>query len=113
MRGRAVSQRTQSVDERFRERDLWNIRLGSLWLHACELHDFAPLFDFSSYELGEVGGRGRKHRAAQVSKSRLHLRIGKGRVDFLVELVDDLGGRVSGRAHAEPRIRLVSRYEFA
>ena len=34
-------------------------------------------------------------------------------VDLLVELVDDLGGRVLGRADADSSARLVARHEFA
>ena len=51
--------------------------------------------------------------AAQVGKPRLHLGIGEARVDLLVEPVDDLGGRVLGRADAIPAARLVARHEFA
>ena len=42
-----------------------------------------------------------RHRhSAQVGKPRLHLGIGETGIDLLVELVDDLGGRVLGRADA-------------
>src|SRR5262245_53993927 len=52
--------------------------------------DVAPLLGFLSDELAKGRGRAGKNRAAQVGEPRLHLRIGKGRVDLLVELVDDL-----------------------
>ena len=51
--------------------------------------------------------------AAQIGKPRLHLGIGEGRVDLLVEPVDDLRRRVLGRADAIPPARLVARHEFA
>ena len=37
----------------------------------------------------------------KVGKPRLHLGIGEGGIDLLVELVDDLGRRVLGRADAD------------
>ena len=39
---------------------------GSIRLDARELDDLAPFLSFVGDELGEVGGRTRKHRAAQV-----------------------------------------------
>jgi hypothetical protein len=51
---------------------------------------------FIGDELTEVGGI--YWNAAQVGKARLHLGIGKAGNDLLVELFDDLDGRVSRRA---------------
>ena len=42
----------------------------------------------------------------------LHLGVGEAGVDLLVELVDDLGRRVLGRANAVPGARLVARHEI-
>src|SRR5262249_59758946 len=56
---------------------------------------------FFGHELAEVGGRTGKHCSTKVGKPRLQLGIGKARVDLLVELVDDLGGRFLGRAESE------------
>src|SRR4051794_23906836 len=67
-------------------------RTGSLRLEAGELDPLAPFLGFVCYELSEVGGRARQQRAAQISKPRLDLGIGKPSVDLLVELVDDLDG---------------------
>ena len=39
---------------------------GSIRLDTRELDDLAPFLGFFGDELGEVGGRTRKHRAAQV-----------------------------------------------
>src|SRR5262245_30662315 len=74
----------------------------SLRLDAGELHDLRPFLGFLSDELGKVGGRAPKRHAAQLGKSCLQLRIGEAGVDFLVELVDDLGRRVSRSAEAAP-----------
>src|SRR5205807_9570817 len=64
---------------------------GSVRLDTRELHHLAPLLDFIGDELAKIGGRARKHRAAQVGKPCLKLGIGEGGVDLVVELVDDLG----------------------
>ena len=80
-------------------------------MSAGGLDHLGPLLGFVGDELAEVGGRAGKHRAAKVGEPRIHLGIGEGRVDFLVELVDDLGGRVPGRADAEPGARFVARHE--
>src|SRR6516165_2866735 len=74
--------------------------------------DLAPLLGFLGDQLAEVGGRARKHRAAEIGKPRLHLGIGEGRIDLFVELVDNLGRRVFRRADAGPEARLVARHEF-
>ena len=39
-----------------------------------------------------------KRGATQIGKTRLYLGIGKGRIDLLVEPVDDLNGRIFRRA---------------
>src|SRR6516162_2437198 len=73
---------------------------GSICLDACELHHLAPFLGFVGDELCEVGGRARQ-RLAEVSQTDLHLGVGEGRVDLLVELLDDLGWRVPRRPEAE------------
>ena len=67
-------------------------------------NDVAPLLRFVGDELGEVGGRARKHSATKVGKPHVHFGIGEARVDLLVELVDDLGRRVFRHADAVPLI---------
>src|SRR5215470_8133285 len=74
--------------------------------------EFAPLLRFVGDELAKVGGRVCEHVATQIRKPRLHLGIGKGRVDLRVELVDDLGGRSLRCAKAVPGTRLVARHKF-
>ena len=93
--------------------EYWRRSRGSLRLDVGRPDHLAPLLGFVGDELAEVGGRARKRRAAEVGEPRLDLGIGEAGVDLLVELVDDLGGRVLRRADAEPGARLVARHEFA
>src|ERR1035438_8936790 len=75
-------------------------RHGSIRLSTGELYHLGPLLGFVGDQLSKVGGRARKCRAAQVGKPRFHLGIGEARIDLLVELFNDLGGCVLGRAAA-------------
>src|SRR5262249_14032509 len=92
---------------------------GSVWLNARELDHLAPLLDVISDEVAEVGGRASKRRATQISELCLDLGISERRVDLLVELLDNLNGRVSRRAdtppspHSPPRTRPLSEYRAA
>src|SRR5262249_50913566 len=99
---------------RFAKRDLWNIRAfpASVRLDAGELDHLAPLLGFLSDQLAEVSGRTRKHRATEVSEPRFDVGIGEAGIDLLVELVDDFGGRVFGRADPVPNTCLVARHEL-
>src|ERR1700745_3130863 len=85
---------------------------ASLRLDVERPDDVAPLLGFLGDEPAKVCGRDNKRRASKVGKPCLHLGIGKGRVDLLVELVDDLRTRVPGRADAEPTARLVARHKI-
>src|SRR5262249_15622176 len=98
----------------FAERALRNIDSGSasVRLDVEGPDDVAPLLRFVSDELAEVGGRARQHRAAEASEMSLHLRVVEGRVNFLVELVNNLRRCVLGRADAIPLARLVARHEL-
>src|SRR5215475_8492114 len=73
----------------------------------------SPLFGFVCDELPKVSRRARKHRTTKVGKSRHKLGVGKARIDVVVELVDDLGRRAHGCAHAVPRAHLVALYKLA
>ena len=53
-----------------------------------------------------------KYRAAQVGKLRLKLGVGKARVDFLVEPVDDFSRRVLRCTDALPCARFVAGHKF-
>src|SRR3954469_11076301 len=94
------------------ERGLENVR-QSPWLDPRELHHLRPFLGFVSDELAEFGGRAGKHFAAKLGKPRVHLGVGESGIDFLVELVDDLGGGIPGRADAVPGARLISWDEIA
>src|SRR5262245_39304740 len=80
----------------------------SVRLDAGEFDHLGPLFGFVGDQLSELSRRSRQRHAAEVSETGLYLRIVESRVDLLVELLDDLGGRVLGRADALPRARLVA-----
>src|SRR5262245_38957090 len=60
---------------------------ASFRLDAREFDHLAPFLRFVGDELAKVGGREREHVATQVGKPRLHLGIGEGRIDLLVELL--------------------------
>ena len=76
-------------------------KFGLLRLDVGRPDDLAPFLGFIGDELAEVGGRERERDAAQVGEPRFDLGIGKRCVDFLVELIDDFGWRVLGRAEAD------------
>src|SRR5262245_32959314 len=83
----------------FAYRTLWNVGplVVSLRLDASELDHLAPLLGLVDDQLAELGRRSRQRRAAEVGEARPHLGVGERRVDLLVELVHDLGWRVSRR----------------
>jgi hypothetical protein len=86
---------------------------GSARLGTGELDHLGPLLGFVRNELAELGWRAGKRRAAQVSKPRLDFGIGERRVDLLVQLIDDFGGRALRRANTAPVTCLEPRYEIA
>src|SRR6266700_2999289 len=51
--------------------------------------------------------------AAQIAEPSLYLGVGEAGIGLLVELLDNLGGRVLGRAEAIHEARLVARDELA
>src|SRR5262249_62291822 len=73
----------------------------------------APLLGVVCDQLAEVGRRAWKCGGAPLGKPRLHLGIGKGRVDLGVELRNDFGGRVLWRADAVPVARLLRRHQLS
>jgi hypothetical protein len=64
------------------------------------------LSTLSAISLPKSGGAHRHRHATEIGKPRLDIGIGKSSIDLLVEFVDDLCGRVLGRA--EPLHELVS-----
>src|SRR5215467_4824995 len=82
---------------------------GSLTrLGAGEFDHLAPLLDFFHQYLSEVGGCAGDHDAAEVGEACLDPWIGNRPVDLPVELGDDVGRRVLGRADAVDPARLVA-----
>src|SRR5215813_12649970 len=82
-------------------------------LDARKLDHLRPLFGFVGDQLCELSRRSRQRHAAEVSETGPHPRVVESRVDLLVELVDDLGGRVPGCADPVPKTCLVARHELA
>src|SRR5262245_30213184 len=86
---------------------------GSLRLDAGELDHLGPLLSFVRDQLTEIGGREREHLATEIGKPRLDFGISEAGIDLPIELVNNVGGRVLGRADTEPGARLKARYELA
>jgi hypothetical protein len=93
--------------------EYWIGTAASVRLDVEGPDDVAPLLGFLSDELAEGRGRAGKNRAAQLAKPRLKLGIGEACIDFLVELVHDLGGRGLRCADAVPEARLISWHELS
>jgi len=51
--------------------------------------------------------------APRSARPRLDLGIDEGSINLVIELVDDLGGRIFGRANTYPVASLVPRHELA
>src|SRR5262245_8767183 len=85
----------------------------SFRLDARELDNLPPLLAFVGDEPAEVGRRAGKRRCGQIGQSCLDLGIGEARIDLVVQLVDDLGGRVLGGAEAGPETRLIAWQDVA
>src|SRR5262249_43817193 len=95
---------------------LWNIRPAETDLLGLDVRrpdHFAPFLGFVGDELAELSRRTLKDRYLQGGKSRLDLGISEGGIDFLVELVDDLGRRLLGNADTMPAAGLEVRHKFA
>src|SRR5215831_5715457 len=83
-------------------------RSGLLRLDICSLDHLAPFLRFVADPLADGGGRPDNSRGAKFGKSALDPRIGEGRIDLPIELVDYLRRRVLGRADGTPRNCLVT-----
>ena len=89
-------------------------RGGSLRLDARELDHLGPFLGIVGDELAEVSGRAGKHRPPKSASRALIVGIGKAGVDLLVELVDDLSGRVpAARRDRYQTTCLIARQEVA
>src|SRR5262245_49639744 len=83
-----------------------------LRLDAARADHLTPRLGFRGHDASEVGGRARKRCTAEGGKPRLDFWVGNALVDLLVQLVDDVGGRVPGSSEAKRRTRFVSRDEL-
>src|SRR5262245_36203656 len=93
---------------------LWNVHAGVpvlLGPDARRLDHFGQLFGVIRDKLPEGGRRARKHGAAQLGDPRVNFRINETNTDFLIELVDDFGWRVLGRANPLPTACFITRQE--
>ena len=73
-----------------------------------------PHFSVSSeMRLPNSAGEPGSGSPPMAAKPCLHAGVGDGRIDFLVELVDDFGRRVPGRADAIPLACFITRHEIA
>src|SRR5262245_31650451 len=73
----------------------------------------APFFGLLNDKPSKVGGRHWRCHVTKFRKLRLHLGVGEGSINLLVELLDDLSGCSFGCADALPSARLIPWYEFA
>src|SRR4029450_13341006 len=92
----------------------WGSELGCLFRLQSGCFDHAtPFLGLLGEVLSEFGGRSNKGRGAQLRKSGLQLCLGEARIDLLVQLIDNLGARVSWSANTIPGARLITRQEIA
>src|SRR5436853_4809336 len=89
------------VHARFAEWDVME-RAASARLDIGRADHLAPLFCFVGNELAKVGGQTREHRAAQVSKARLHLWISETLVYLYIELVNNRNWSVLRATNSAP-----------
>ena len=83
---------------------LWDNRRGHSGSMPANLTNPGPLLGFVSDEPPEGGGRALQHCTTQVGEPPAFiLELARASIDLLVELVDDLSGRVLGRADTIPR----------
>src|SRR5262249_23099378 len=75
-------------------------RPSSLGLDIASADHFGPLLDFFDDQLPAVGGRAWERPRTHLGQPCLELRIGKSRVDLLIQPVNDVSRRIFGRAHA-------------
>jgi hypothetical protein len=83
---------------------------ASLHLRTGELDHLRPLFGLISEMPSKVSGRPLERRSAQFSQACIDFGVCQRSIDFLVQLLDDLGRRVLGSANTPPRASLISRY---
>src|SRR5262245_44604452 len=87
--------------------------VASLGLDGRELDYLGPLLSFIDNELAEVGGREGILSATFVGRPRHYFEIGESSLDFSIQPIHEFGGRILGRAYAEPGTCLVAHHEIA
>src|SRR5262249_41502162 len=92
---------------------IYGISPRSLGLHVGGPDYLRPFFGFVGDELAEIGRRPCNHRTAHFCEARPNPWIGERRVDFPVELVDDLRWCTPRSADPKKCTRLVARHELA
>src|SRR6202795_2390759 len=88
------------------------ISTRSLRLDIRELDHLGPFLGFIGNELAEIGRRTGERHGAEIGNPLLQRGIAEAGIDLLVELVDDVGWRVLGRANAVEAARIVARHEL-
>src|SRR5215208_1877379 len=87
---------------------LWNRRWpASFRLDVGRADYLTPFLGFVGDQFAKVGWRAGDHRAAEVGKPQLQLRISQPSVDLIVQLGDDFCRCVLGRADTLPCAGLV------
>jgi hypothetical protein len=82
-------------------------------LDICCLDHLAPFIREFDDMFAELLRRACKNRVAKLRNPQLDPRVSKTSVDCLVELLDDLNGRVPRSANSVPARRIIARYEFS
>src|SRR5262245_45521492 len=73
-----------------------------LWLDIRRPDHFRPFFLVVGHQSSQVLRRTWQRFTAKVGQPSFYFGIGKRRIDFLVERVDDLDRRVLGRKKSKP-----------
>ena len=83
-------------------------RTGLIRFDIGRPNHLGPFFGFLNDKLAEIVGRARHLDAAQIGDPCFHIRIDQGRVDLLVEDLDDIGGRALRCGDSVPRALLIA-----
>src|SRR5262249_15620628 len=83
---------------------------GLIWAARMTLAHFSVS---SARSLPNAAGVSASAVPPKIGKARLDFGISEGHRDLAVELIDNRGGRVPGRATPEPVARLEARHKFA
>src|SRR6516225_8527641 len=83
-----------------------------LWLDVGGPDHLGPFLGLSGNERPEIGRRAGNEHAAEIGELGFELGIVKSGIDLAIELIDDRGRRIRGRAEAEKCARLIARHEL-